>query len=268
MNLTFLRKHPLLFVIIIFFGLLFGSRVVAANLKLDFAAQNSGSLKSENPQGITIAEQQLPVDKLLKLIQQRLLIAHDVARWKWNHKRPIEDRKREQELLLKVRQQATTYSLESDRVAAFFQAQIEAGKLIQTVDFQNWQKQGIKSFPHVPDLNQTLRPSLDKLNTEFLFALTELTPVLGCPQIRELIQSRSQVIIQGNGIVKQVQSLAISPLLQFQSTSCKVSRPKSSAIPFSFPTGRSANKDESSERYFSNQQKSSNKNCGTMVNQR
>lgn len=222
MNLSFFRKHPLLFIIIIFFGFFFSSTGVAANLKLDFAAQNSGSLKSANPQAITIADQQLAVDKLLKLIQLRLLIAHDVARWKWNHKRPIEDLKREQELLLKVRQQATTHRLEPDTVAAFFQAQIEAGKLIQTVDFQNWQKQGIKSFPSVPDLNQTLRPSLDKLNTELVFALKELTPVLGCPQIRKLIQSRSQVIIQGDGIDQQVQSLAISPLLQFQSASCKV----------------------------------------------
>ena len=223
MNLSFFRKYPLLFVIIIFFGLFFSSTtVVAANLKLYFAAHNSGSLQSANPQVITIVDQQLTVDKLLKLIQQRLLIAHDVARWKWNHKRPIEDLKREQELLLRVRQQAKTHSLEPDTVARFFQAQIEAGKLIQTVDFQNWQKQGIKSFPNVPDLNQTLRPELDKLNTEFVFALTELTPVLGCPQIRELIQSRSQVIIQGDGIDRQVQSLAISPLLKFQSASCKV----------------------------------------------
>ncbi|MEH2364989.1 gamma subclass chorismate mutase AroQ [Nostoc sp.] len=214
MNLSFFRKHPLLFVSIIFFGLFFSSTVVAA--------QNSGSVKLVNPQAITRAEQQRPVDKLLKLIQQRLLIAHDVARWKWNQKRPIEDLKREQELLLKVRQQATTHSLEPDRVAAFFQAQIKAGKLIQTADFQNWQKQGIKSFANVPDLNQTLRPSLDKLNTEFLFALTELTSVLGCPQIQELIQSRSQVIIQGDGIDRQVQNLAISPLLQFKSASCKV----------------------------------------------
>ncbi|MBD2411292.1 chorismate mutase [Nostoc calcicola FACHB-389] len=222
MNLSFFRKHPLLFVIIIFFGLFFSSTVVAANLKLYFAAQNSRSVKLANSQVIWIADQQLPVDKLLKLIQQRLLIAHDVARWKWNNKRPIEDLKREQELLLKVRQQAKTHSLEPDTVAAFFQAQIDAGKLIQTVDFKNWQKQGIKSFPNVPDLNQTLRPSLDKLNTEFVFALTELTPVLGCPQIQELIQSRSQVIIRGDGIDLQVQSLAISPLLKFQSASCKV----------------------------------------------
>ncbi|MEH2402339.1 MAG: gamma subclass chorismate mutase AroQ [Nostoc sp.] len=222
MNLSFFRKHPLLFVIIISFGLFFSSTVVAANLKLYFAAHNSGSLQSANPQAITSADQQLRVDKLLKLIQQRLLIAHDVARWKWNHKRPIEDLKREQELLLKVRQQAKIYSLEPDPVVAFFKAQIEAGKLIQTVDFKNWQKQGIKSFPNVPDLNQTLRPSLDKLNTEFVFALTEVTSVLGCPQIKELIQSRSQVIIQGDGIDQQVQSLAISPLLKFPSASCKV----------------------------------------------
>ncbi len=91
MNLSFFRKYPLLFVIIIFFGLFFSSTVVAA--------QNSGSVKLVNPQAITRAEQQRPVDKLLKLIQQRLLIAHDVARWKWNQKRPIEDLKREQELL-------------------------------------------------------------------------------------------------------------------------------------------------------------------------
>ncbi|MEH2044687.1 gamma subclass chorismate mutase AroQ [Nostoc sp.] len=222
MNLSFFRKHPLLFVIIVFFGLFFSSTVVAAKLKLYFVAQNSRSVKLVNLQAIRVAEQQLPVDKLLKLIQQRLLIAHDVARWKWNQKSPIEDLKREQELLLKVKQQATTHSLEPDTVAAFFQAQIEAGKLIQTADFQNWQKQGIKYFPNVPDLNQTLRPSLDKLNIEFLFTLTELNSVLGCPQIRELIQSRSQVIIQGDGIDRQVQNLAISPLLQFKSTSCKV----------------------------------------------
>ncbi|MEH2054821.1 MAG: gamma subclass chorismate mutase AroQ [Nostoc sp.] len=221
MNLSFFRKHPLLFVIIIFFGLFFSSTVIAANLKLYFAVQNSGSVKSANPQAIAIADKQLVVDKLLKLIQQRLLIAHDVARWKWNHKRPIEDLKREQELLLRVRQQAKIHSLEPDTVAAFFEAQIEAGKLIQKVDFQNWQKQGIKSFPNVPDLNQTLRPSLDKLNTEFVFSLTKLTPILGCPQIQKSIQSRFQVIIQGDGIDQQVQRLAISPLLKFQSASCK-----------------------------------------------
>lgn len=220
MNVNILRKHPLLFAIIIFFGLFFTSAVVAAKLRLYLASENSG-VQLSSPQAITIADQQLRVDKLLKLIQQRLLIAHDVARWKWNSQRPIEDRQREQELLSKVRQQAIAYKLPPEIVAAFFQAQIEAGKIIQKADFQNWQKQGIKSFPNVPDLNKTLRPSLDKLNTEFFSALTELTPVLGCPQIREIIQSRSLVIIKGEGIDQKVQSLAISPVRGFKSAECK-----------------------------------------------
>ncbi|WP_160166372.1 gamma subclass chorismate mutase AroQ [Calothrix sp. PCC 7507] len=220
MNLNFFRNHPLFLVIVVFLGLFFTSALVAAKLK--YSASQNSRLQIANPQAITIADQQLRVDRLLKLIQQRSLIAHDVARWKWNQKRPIEDPKREQELLSKVRQQAKTYSLEPTTVAAFFQAQIEAGKLIQKADFQNWQKQDIKSFPNVPDLNQILRPSLDKLNIEFFSALADLTPVLGCPQIREIIQSRSQVIIKGEGIDQKVQSLAIAPLLKFQGADCKV----------------------------------------------
>ncbi len=219
MNLNFFRKHPLFFLIVVFFGLFFASALISAKLKY-FALQNSATQLASS-QAITRPEQQLRVDKLLRLIQQRLLIAHDVARWKWNQKLPIEDRQREQQLLSKVRQQAKTYELEPEIVAAFFQAQIEAGKLIQKADFQKWQKQGIKSFSNVPDLNQKLRPSLDQLNTEFFSALTEMTPVLGCPQIREIIQSRSQVIIKGKGIDQKVQSLAISPLRGFKSTECK-----------------------------------------------
>lgn len=222
MNLSFFKKHPLLLLTMIFFGLFFSSTVVSARLKLYLTHRESGSIKIVNSPALNINKQQIPVDNLLKLIQQRLIIAHDVARWKWNNQRPIEDLKREQELLLKVRQQATSQNLDPDTVAAFFQAQIEAGKLIQKADFQKWQQQGIKSFSNVPDLTQTIRPSLDKLNVEFLLALTELTPVLGCTEIRELIQSRSQVIIQGDGIDKQVQNLSISPLLQLKSDSCKV----------------------------------------------
>lgn len=194
--------------------------MVTAKLKY-IASQNAGA-QLASPQAITIAEQQLRVDKLLKLIQQRLLIAHDVARWKWNQKLPIEDLQREQQLLSKVRQQAKIHSLEPTIVVAFFQAQIEAGKLIQNADFQTWQKQGIQSFPNAPDLNQKLRPSLDKLNTEFFSALVQLTPVLGCPQIREIIQARSQVIISGEGIDQKVQNLAISPLRGFKSAKCAV----------------------------------------------
>jgi len=66
----------------------------------------------------------------------------------------------------------------------------------------------------VSDLNQTLRPSLDKLNTEFLTNLAQLNPILGCPNIQEMIKSRSEVILLGDGVNRTVQNTAIAPLLE------------------------------------------------------
>ena len=39
------------------------------------------------------------IERLLGLMRQRLLIMHEVARWKWHHRQPITDTVREAELL-------------------------------------------------------------------------------------------------------------------------------------------------------------------------
>ena len=186
-----------------------------------FAQSKQSVIPLANAQHVALVNQQQKVDKLLQLIQQRLLVAHDVARWKWNHKRPIEDRQREQELIDQLRKQAIDYNLQPDAVSTFFAAQIAAGKLIQTTDFQNWQRQGVKSFTSVPDLNQKLRPFLDKLNTEFLTVLTDINPVLSCSQVQKLIESRAQIIIRGDGINPTVRRTAIAPLLAVKDTKCQ-----------------------------------------------
>lgn len=186
-----------------------------------FAQSKHSAIKLADAQDVAVVNQQLKVDKLLQLIQQRLLIAHDVARWKWNHKRPIEDRQREQQLLDKLQKQAIDYGLQPDAVSAFFAAQITAGKLIQTADFQIWQRQGVKSFTNVPDLNQNLRPLLDKLNTDFLAVLTDMNAVLSCSLVQELIKSRAQIIIRGDGINPTVRRTAIAPLLAVKDTNCQ-----------------------------------------------
>lgn len=195
-----------------------------------FAQSKQSAILLANAQDVALVNQQQKVDKLLQLIQQRLLVAHDVARWKWNYKRPIEDRQREQELLDKLRKQAIDYNLQPDAVSTFFAAQITAGKLIQTADFQNWQRQGVKSFTSVPDLNQKLRPFLDKLNTEFLTVLTDINPVLSCSQVQKLIESRAQIIIRGDGINSTVRRTAIAPLLAVKDTKCQSNNKKAPGI--------------------------------------
>ena len=208
-------------VTIIIFGLLNTSKPAEGQSKLYASLHNSWGMQAALPEDAQVARYQLQVDRLLQLMQQRLMIAHDVALWKWNQRRSIEDSQREQELLAQLRQQATAYNLEPDQVSAFFQAQIEAGKLIQTTDFQKWQREGVKSFDNVPSLNQTLRPLVDQLGTELLSVLAELTPVLACPTLQELIESRAQIILRGNGIDQTVRRIVLAPLLEVKDTSCQ-----------------------------------------------
>jgi chorismate mutase len=161
------------------------------------------------------------VDRLLNLIQQRLLIQNDVARNKWNQNNPIEALPREQKLLVHIREQAPTYNVDADTASIFFQWQIFAGKLIQIDNFQHWQTEGVEFFDHVPDLNQVLRPSLDQLTPEILTALASLAPVLNCSTVQQLIQSRAQIILLGEGIDTTVRRTAIAPLIGFKGNSCQ-----------------------------------------------
>uniref|UniRef100_B8HQF0 chorismate mutase n=1 Tax=Cyanothece sp. (strain PCC 7425 / ATCC 29141) TaxID=395961 RepID=B8HQF0_CYAP4 len=161
-------------------------------------------------------EQALLIDRLLDLIQQRLMIQHQVARWKWNQQKPIEDPKREEALLNQVGQQATLKQIDPQWAIAFFRWQIQAGKLIQIADFQTWQHQQIGSFANVPDLNQTLRPQLDQLNLELLQTLVQLTPILACPATQKLIAERSRSILRGEGIDATVRRVALAPLMTVQ----------------------------------------------------
>lgn len=166
------------------------------------------------------------VDKLLQLMQQRLMVQHDVARWKWNHNSPIEAPQREQELLAKRWQQAANYNFAPDAAVKFFQQQIHAGKLIQSANFQNWQRKGEGLFADVPSLNHTLRPFLDKLDLELLSTLATLVPILDrlTTQEQELIWSRAQTILQGTGINKTVRQVVLTPLKELGKFDCQTSK--------------------------------------------
>jgi len=165
-----------------------------------------------------IANYQQTVDKILQLMQQRLMVQHDVARWKWNQRISIEAPQRERELLSQRQRQATNYDLAPDITVSFFQSQIQGGKLIQATDFQNWQRKGKGFFPNVPSLNQILRPYLDELDLELLSVFATLTPVIDCSteQEQDLIQSRAQIILQGSGIDATVRDVVLRPLNEVQ----------------------------------------------------
>ncbi|GAB1541137.1 hypothetical protein NUACC21_38070 [Scytonema sp. NUACC21] len=216
MNLNFSKKLLLLQITIITFA-----PFLTDKLSLGQSKENFQGTQLVISQSSTVVSYQQQVDRLLNLIRQRLLIQNDVARWKWNQNSAIEAPEREQELLAEIRKQAPTYDLNPDAAVVFFQWQIFAGKLLQVNNFQTWQREDLQFFDNVPDLNQTLRPSLDKLTPKILSALASLSPVLSCSRLQQLIQSRAQIVIHEDAIDDTVRRIAIAPLIELKGSSCQ-----------------------------------------------
>ena len=132
------------------------------------------------------------VDRLLGLVVQRLAVAPDVARTKWNTKAPIEDPIRERQIITAVGERAADYGVPRAFAERFFDAQIEASKVIQRAMHAEFTAAGRPPFPTVVDLNADIRPILDRLTPELLRALGDALPVLARPGGRARLESRSR----------------------------------------------------------------------------
>jgi chorismate mutase len=118
---------------------------------------------------------------LIEAVSVRLTIADQVALIKWDTGTPIEDLRREQSVIAAAVRSAAAHRLSGTYAAAFFADQIEANKLIQYGLLVNWRRSG--SAPQVPraDLQTTIRPELDALDTRLLQALSAVAPLRSAP---------------------------------------------------------------------------------------
>src|SRR5262249_41470274 len=117
------------------------------------------------------------LDRLLSLMQQRLTVMHEVARWKWNAGLPITDPPRERELPHSLVERGRGKGLDPELVRSFFAAQLEAARLVQQGDFDRWKANKQRPFADTKSL-AVLRRRIDHLNRELIDALAELRPWL------------------------------------------------------------------------------------------
>ena len=118
------------------------------------------------------------LDTLLSLIGERLAVMPDVARHKYNSGAAVEDLPREAQVIEAVTAQAVADGLDKDVAAKFFQAQIDASKMIQSERIAAWKAEGHAPFTDVPDLKTVIRPKLDALTPAMLAALKDALPEL------------------------------------------------------------------------------------------
>jgi chorismate mutase len=122
-----------------------------------------------------------PLDALLRLIDERLEVGEDVARSKWNSGAPIEDAPREREIVAAIAAQAPAHGLDPAVARTFFEAQIEASKVLQHARHAQWRAGARAPFEHAPDLRADIRPRLDRLTPELLDALARAQSALRAP---------------------------------------------------------------------------------------
>ncbi|MDG9881521.1 gamma subclass chorismate mutase AroQ [Pseudomonas sp. GD04058] len=125
---------------------------------------------------LTLHEVAPPVDippevtRLMRVIEQRNDTARLVAIYKSKARLPLEDLKREQEVIASAVEAGKRHGLSEDRVRTFFADQIKASKFVQSAVMTN----GL--FEKLPDLAPgedlaSLRIVLDQIQEELLSSL-------------------------------------------------------------------------------------------------
>jgi chorismate mutase len=151
------------------------------------------------------------VDRLLGVMNRRLAVMHNVARWKWANGVAISDPAREAKVLDAVAGRGKAKELDPAVVRAVFAAQMEASKLIQQADFDRWEA-GVATPPaDGPDLAAS-RARIDRLDGELLEALEAVGPIPFDGARRAILERRAGTILAGAGVDADVRARAIRPL--------------------------------------------------------
>ncbi|MBB5018767.1 chorismate mutase-like protein [Chitinivorax tropicus] len=132
------------------------------------------------------------LDTLLALMNERLKLMPDVARYKWNEQSAIEDLAREKTILADLVKQAEAAKVSPSLATAFFKAQIEAAKMVQHQLTDSWRQQQASRFEDIPDLKTEIRPRLDALTSQLIDALARNQTTLADPARQPLIESTAQ----------------------------------------------------------------------------
>tara|TARA_B100000378_G_scaffold32799_1_gene24541 strand:+ start:2223 stop:2849 length:627 start_codon:yes stop_codon:yes gene_type:complete len=153
------------------------------------------------------------VDHLLKLVDERLAIASDVAEAKWNSGDPIDAPAREAKIVDRVVVEATRAGVDASFALEFFRHQFDASKLIQHRLHDRWQRTKHPPFDAPPSLAEYIRPKLDQLTPQLIESLRDFKRITVNASIRRYIENRSETLIN-DGIGGEAREVALRPLLE------------------------------------------------------
>lgn len=147
-------------------------------------------------------------------MNDRLVVMRDVARWKWVNKAPIEDPEREASSLRDVAEKGRDFGLDPEATRAFFEAQIEAAKLMQREYFRRWREGAPLPEGDIPDLKTEIRGRIDALNRDLTEALPDaLARLSAWDDPARSLDSPAKRLLTAEGIDGETRETALKPLL-------------------------------------------------------
>lgn len=185
----------------------------------DGPSATSADTVIQPPQAVSPVDIVEAVDQLADSIQQRLAIMPDVARFKWNHKRPITDPEREAQLLKSLVQQATEHGVSPQLSQRFLTAQMAAARHVQQRLIADWQAAQAEPFADVPDLDRQLRPQISALSAAMLSPLIKIESVLADAATQELLANALQQRSDTAPLFAEELKMAFAPLMDTQAGS-------------------------------------------------
>jgi serine protease Do len=153
-------------------------------------------------------------ERILRLMQERLLTMNAVAGWKWNHRQEILDADREFEALARLKRRAKELSVDPKLVERFFRAQMEASRILQQERIADWQSRNEPAIVN-ENLTKELRPHIDLLNDELLTTLAKVARYWTDAEldVQGRIRQRSTQMVAGQGISPAIRAKALEGLL-------------------------------------------------------
>lgn len=144
------------------------------------------------------------LELLFVLMQERLVLMHDLARYKWNQEQNLETLKGE---LFAVNQ-------DDEALASFLTAQNNAALKMQEQDFELFKKEGINKFESVKDFNTEILPHLELLNAQIESSAYELMSSAQHESLPDFLKDVSFNSFKQEGIERGVYDIAVEPLFQ------------------------------------------------------
>lgn len=180
-------------------GSLFAS---ASLLKADTTSeqpqQQETTITSNTELNSTIHE----LETLFVLMQERLTLMHELARYKWNNQ--LKDQTLKGELL--------TDQKDSKEVQSFLAAQNSAAVEVQKQDFNLFEKEGIDKFEKIRDFKTEILPQLEILDEKILGSANELMSFTQNESLPEFLKDVSFNSFKQEGVERSIYDIAVSPL--------------------------------------------------------